>query len=96
MLPCHYSYNGIWEQTPFSGASKPIHGMTADRTEFLVESSPGSQRDEQDRLESRIKAGEDPCCVLQLHMDLGPGESEEIYCVLGPGKNRKEASNVEK
>ncbi len=81
------------EQTAFLSASKPIHGMTADRTEFLGRAgSPGSPAGlSRIGLESRIKAGEDPCAVLQLHMDLAPGESEEIYFVLGQGKNRKEA-----
>ena len=37
-------------------------------------------------LETRITPGEDPCGVLQLHLDLPPGGVEEIYFLLGQGE----------
>ena len=37
-------------------------------------------------LETRLSPGEDPCAVLQLHIDLLPGAVEEIYFVLGQGQ----------
>ena len=42
-------------------------------------------------LETRITPGEDPCAVLQMHLDLLPGAVEEIYFVLGQGNNKQHA-----
>jgi cyclic beta-1,2-glucan synthetase len=74
-------------------ANKTIHGLTADRTEFLGRGGTLSFPAALHRLglETRISPGEDPCAVLQLHLDLLPGGSEEIYFVLGQGNNKEHA-----
>ncbi len=81
------------QRTAFLAASKPIHGMTADRAEFLGRA--GSLEDpialKRLGLEKRITTGEDPCAVLQIHMDIRPNSTEEIYFILGQGKDREEA-----
>jgi cyclic beta-1,2-glucan synthetase len=73
--------------------SKTIHGLTADRTEFLgrggTPTFPAALR--RLGLETRITPGEDPCAVLQLHLDLLPGATEEIYFVLGQGNDKEHA-----
>ncbi len=74
-------------------ASKAIHGLTADRTEFLGRGGTPALPIALYRLglETRITPGEDPCAVLQLHLDLHPGAAEEIYFVLGQGDDKEHA-----
>ncbi|NMC34882.1 MAG: cellobiose phosphorylase [Veillonellaceae bacterium] len=77
----------------FLMASKTIHGLTADRTEFLGRGGTYNSPAALHRLglETRITAGEDPCAVLQIHLDLLPDGTEEIYFVLGQGNDREQA-----
>jgi cyclic beta-1,2-glucan synthetase len=79
-------------------ASKPIHGLTADRTEFLGRGGTPALPAALQRLglETRITPGEDPCAVLQVHLDLHPGASEEVYFVLGQGNDRAHALDLAK
>jgi len=81
------------ERVAFIAASKEPHGLTADRTEFLGRmgslSYPAALR--RIGLESRIGAGLDPCAAIQLHLDLAPGGSEEIYFLIGQAADRTEA-----
>jgi cyclic beta-1,2-glucan synthetase len=81
------------KRTAFLIASKAIHGLTADRIEFLGRGGSLAFPAALHRmgLETRISPGEDPCAVLQLHLDLIPGGSEEIYFVLGQGNDRDHA-----
>ena len=74
-------------------ASKSIHGLTADRTEFLGRGGTPVFPTALHRLglETRISPGEDPCAVLQLHLDLLPGGIEEIYFILGQGNDKEHA-----
>jgi cyclic beta-1,2-glucan synthetase len=81
------------ERVAFLTASKVIHGLTADRTEFLGRGGSYADPSALQRLglETRITPGEDPCAVLQLHLDLLPGATEEIYFVLGQGNDKDHA-----
>jgi cyclic beta-1,2-glucan synthetase len=81
------------ERTAFLIANKPVHGLTADRAEFLGRGGSPAAPAALSRigLETRLTPGEDPCAVLQLHMDLLPGGVEEIYFVLGQGNNKQQA-----
>jgi cyclic beta-1,2-glucan synthetase len=81
------------ERAAFLIASKPVHGLTADRTEFLGRGGTPAFPAALHRigLETRLSPGEDPCAVLQLHLDLLPGAVEEIYFVLGQGSNKEQA-----
>ena len=74
-------------------ANKSLHGLTADRTEFFGRGGTPAFPAALHRLglETRITPGEDPCAVLQLHLDLLPGGSEEIYFVLGEGNDKEHA-----
>jgi len=80
-------------RTAFLIANKTAHGLTADRTEFLGRGGtfamPAALR--RIGLETRLSPGEDPCAVIQLHLDLLPGAAEEIYFVLGQGGNKEQA-----
>jgi cyclic beta-1,2-glucan synthetase len=81
------------KRVAFLIASKTVHGLTADRTEFLgrggTAAFPAALR--RLGLETRITAGEDPCGVLQIHLDLLPGATDEIYFVLGEGNDKDHA-----
>ena len=77
----------------FAAASKPLHGLTADRTEFL--GRQGSRADpaalRRIGLVSTVEAGLDPCAALQLHIDLPPGGVEQVHFLLGQGSDRDDA-----
>jgi len=79
------------EQVAFLAANKKLHGLTTDRTEFL--GRMGSMRAPaalgRIGLGSTVQAGLDPCAVIQLHVDLAPGQVEEVYFLLGEGPNRE-------
>ncbi len=77
----------------FLAANKKPHGVTADRTEFL--GRKGSLRAPaalgRIGLESKVNAGLDPCAVIQLHVDLPPGATEEVFFLIGEGANRADS-----
>jgi cyclic beta-1,2-glucan synthetase len=81
------------ERVAFAAAGRRLHGMTSDRSEFL--GKLGSMRTpaamNRIGLEGRVEAGLDPCAALQVHLDLGPGETIEIHFLLGQGKDREDA-----
>ncbi|HEY3289064.1 MAG TPA: hypothetical protein VGK87_02955, partial [Anaerolineae bacterium] len=81
------------ERVAFAAASKPLHGLTADRSSFLGRTGSLSHPDALQRigLNGVVKAGLDQCVALQVHIDLAPGQSEEVYFLLGQGANRHEA-----
>jgi cyclic beta-1,2-glucan synthetase len=77
----------------FVAASEKLHGLTADRTEFL--GRPGSYAAPAAMgrigLASAVQPGLDPCAVLQLHLDLPPGASARVHFMLGQAAGRDEA-----
>jgi cyclic beta-1,2-glucan synthetase len=81
------------ERVAFLAANKEPHGVTADRTEFL--GRLGSLRAPaalgRIGLESAVNAGLDPCAVIQLHVDLLPGASEEVFFLIGESSNKAES-----
>ncbi|MBN1814449.1 MAG: hypothetical protein JXA14_21595 [Anaerolineae bacterium] len=80
------------ERVAFVAASRDLHGLTADRTEFL------GRKGRLDRpaaldcigLAGTVRAGLDPCAALQIHLDLNPGETQDVFFLLGQGANREE------
>jgi cyclic beta-1,2-glucan synthetase len=81
------------ERVAFLASNKKPHGVTADRTEFL--GRMGSLRAPaalgRIGLESAVNAGLDPCAVIQLHVDLAPSATEEVFFLIGEGANRDES-----
>lgn len=77
----------------FVAASKKLHGLTADRTEFLGRMGNLSHPAALDRigLSSAVEPGLDPCAALQLHIELPPGGTEEVFFLVGEGADREEA-----
>jgi cyclic beta-1,2-glucan synthetase len=78
------------ERVAFLAANKEPHGVTADRTEFLGRKGSLGAPAALGRigLESKVNAGLDPCAVIQLHVDLPPSASEEVFFLIGEGANR--------
>ena len=81
------------ERVAFLAASKEPHGLTSDRAEFLGQGGGYRHPEALDRvgLASRIQAGLDPCAALQVHIWLAPGETEDVFFLLGQGTDREEA-----
>ena len=93
LLACNPYRPEFGGRVAFLIASKAIHGLTADRAEFLGRGGTAAFPAALHRLglETRITPGEDPCAVLQIHLDLLPDTSEEIYFVLGQGVDKEHA-----
>jgi cyclic beta-1,2-glucan synthetase len=81
------------ERVAFLAASKNPHGVTTDRTEFLGRMGNLRKPAALGRigLESAVNAGLDPCAAIQLHVDLAPGATEEVFFLIGEGKDRDES-----
>ncbi|MBN1641383.1 MAG: cellobiose phosphorylase [Anaerolineae bacterium] len=80
----------------FVSASEPLHGLSADRTEFLGKlgdlGDPAALR--RIGLSGAVEAGRDPCAVVQVHLELAPGESREVHFLLGQGADRHAALHL--
>jgi len=86
------AYNAEFgRRVAFLQAGTAVHGYTADRMEFIGRNGSLSNPAGLSRigLESRVTPGEHPCAVLQVHVDLDPGEVREVYFVLGEGDDRE-------
>ena len=81
------------KRVAFVSASNPLHGLTADRTEFLGRLGSLEEPAALKRigLAGTVEAGLDPCAALQLHIDLQPGASKQIYFVIGQAEDRDAA-----
>ena len=81
------------ERVAFLASSRRVHGMTSDRLEFIGRNGSMAAPAALGRigLEGRVQPGDNPCAVLQVHIDLPPGGSEEIHFLLGQGNDREHA-----
>jgi cyclic beta-1,2-glucan synthetase len=81
------------ERVAFAAASRDLHGLTADRAEFLGVRGDRARPAGLLRvgLSGRVEAGVDACAALQVHLDI-PGEATtECHFLLGQGRDRAEA-----
>ncbi|RIK54284.1 MAG: hypothetical protein DCC57_07000, partial [Chloroflexi bacterium] len=89
----------------FVAADRPLHGYSADRTEFLGRNGDYARPTALRRvgLSNQVQPGQDPCAVLQVHVDLAPADAEgagaegaeaELLFVLGQGRDAEEARNL--
>ena len=84
------------DRCAFIATDKLIHGFTTDRTEFL-----GRNGDYADPVALRrvglsgaVQPGQDPCAVLQIHINLPPDAEEEFIFLLGQGDNAAHARDL--
>jgi cyclic beta-1,2-glucan synthetase len=77
----------------FAAASDRLHGLTADRTEFLGRHGSYAAPAAMGRigLAGAVRPGLDPCAALQLHLDLPPGATAHVHFMLGQAAGRPEA-----
>ena len=73
------------KKVAFAALSPPAESFTSDRTEFLGRngSSLRPAALERQHLAGRTGAGLDPCAALQVQIQLVPGETAEVLCLLG-------------
>jgi cyclic beta-1,2-glucan synthetase len=81
------------ERVAFAAPNRRLHGLTTDRGEFLGRLGSVQRPAALGRigLSGVVQAGLDPCAALQLHIDLPPEGSDEIWFLLGQGADRAEA-----
>ena len=93
-LLAHNAYSAEFgAAVAFVAASKPPHGLTADRSEFLGRLGTLQRPAALERigLAGTVDAGHDPCAAFQVHLDLPAEGSEEVTFLLGQGADRATA-----
>ena len=84
------------ERIAFSAISPSPDSFTCDRTVFLGRNlsaeKPAAMR--RSRLAERSGAELDPCGALQTRIELKPGESAEVICLLGQAATPEEARDL--
>ncbi len=82
------------DQTAFLTATRPPHGVSANRGDFLGRTRDSRQVPAALRLVwpgSRTASGGDPCAAYQAHLAIGQDETTEVTFVIGMGATRDEA-----
>jgi cyclic beta-1,2-glucan synthetase len=84
------------ERVAFLASSRPLHGLTSDREEFLGRTGSRAYPSGLHRigLSGNIQPGSDPAAVLQVHIDLEAGEIQEFHFVLGQGASREQSIDL--
>jgi cyclic beta-1,2-glucan synthetase len=84
------------DRTAFLAGSRAPHSLTCDRAEFL-----GREGDPTHpagltawNLDGALDGIADPCAAFQVHIDIAPGEAEEVVFVLGEGSDPAEAARL--
>jgi cyclic beta-1,2-glucan synthetase len=85
---------GDW--VAFLMANRTLHGFTTDRLEFFGKNGSLSHPIGLLRLglTGKLATGSDVCAALQLHIDMAPNGSDEIYFVLGEGENQAQIQSL--
>ena len=84
------------EDVAFLAASREIHWVTTDRSEFLGPMGSYARPAALDRvgLSARVQAGADPCAAMQILLWLAPDETKEVTFLLGQGTDRATAMEL--
>ncbi|NLI60079.1 MAG: glycosyl transferase [Clostridiales bacterium] len=80
----------------FIASNRSCAGITGDRTEFIGRN--GSMETplalKREALSGRVGSGLDPCGVIQVTLDIQPGQEEDVIFVLGQGENEEEIKSI--
>ncbi|PKN95371.1 MAG: cellobiose phosphorylase [Chloroflexi bacterium HGW-Chloroflexi-6] len=90
-------YNVEFSQNvAFLAATRELNWVTTDRSEFLglLGSYAHPAALERVGLTASVRAGSDPCAVMQILLWLAPNESKEVTFLLGQGADRVEAERL--
>jgi cyclic beta-1,2-glucan synthetase len=81
------------DRVAFLTATRPPHGVTADRTEFIGREGDLRRPAALTRwgLSGRMEARTDWCGAYQVHLDVQPDGVAEVTFILGEGRNREHA-----
>lgn len=85
------------QRVAFLTASEAPHSVTTSCAEFL---GPRRRTDQPEALQNwdlggRLQAvGDDCCAAYQLHVDIGPNETRDVFFILGQGEDRTHAAQL--
>jgi cyclic beta-1,2-glucan synthetase len=84
------------DRMAFAALTAPVESYTGDRTSFLGRnrSSANPATMERARLSRRMGVSLDPCAALQATLELAPGETAEITCMLGQAGSVQEVHKL--
>ena len=87
---------GYGDRIAFATISPAPHSYTADRTGFLGRNgtlaAPAAMK--RIRLSGRVWPGLDPCAAVQVVLNLAPGDSAEVTCLLGQAGSIEEVDRL--
>ena len=77
----------------FAASTRRLHGLTADRREFLGRLGTRERPAGLVRigLSGTVRPGLDPCAAIQVHVDLEPHAGDRVVFLLGQGDDRAAA-----
>jgi cyclic beta-1,2-glucan synthetase len=93
----HNRYHPVaGDAVSFAATSPPAHSISADRQEFLGRNGNMADPAALHRvcLASRTGAKLDPCAALQVKLELEPGETREVTCMLGQAASAEQAREL--
>jgi cyclic beta-1,2-glucan synthetase len=81
------------DRVAFVASELKVHGFTTDRAEFLGRRGDYARPEALERwgLSGSVERGVDPCAVVQVHLEIRPGEQVETHFVLGQAASLEEA-----
>jgi cyclic beta-1,2-glucan synthetase len=84
------------DRVAFASISPRPESCTADRTEFLGRNRSAGSPDAMERvsLSGRTGAGLDPCSAIQTFVEVDPGQTEDVVCLLGQAADDEEVRKL--
>jgi cyclic beta-1,2-glucan synthetase len=84
------------DRVAFAALNVPADSYTGNRTSFLGRNRSAANPVAMERvgLSRRTGAGSDPCAALQTTLELAPGETAEITCMLGQAGSVEEVHKL--